>query len=102
MTLSYSLGRRGSLTVCGGLPGATQSFQVPQAALVADERVIKGSYMGSAVPSRDIPKLVDLVLDGALPIAKLRSDVLGFDRLNAGFDKLSDGHGVRQVLKCKA
>jgi alcohol dehydrogenase len=102
MSLSYSLGKRGSLTVCGGLPGATQTFQLPQAALVADERVIKGSYMGSAVPSRDIPKLVDLVLDGALPIAKLRSDVIGFDRLNAGFDKLSDGHGVRQVLKCKA
>ncbi len=101
MSLSYSLGRRGSLTVCGGLPGATQSFQLPQAALVAEERVIKGSYMGSAVPSRDIPKLVDLVLDGALPIAKLRSDVLGFDRLNAGFDKLADGIGVRQVLKCK-
>ena len=71
---------------------------MPSAALVADERVIKGSYMGSAVPSRDIPKLVDLVLDGSLPIGKLRTDVIGFADLNAGFDKLAAGEGVRQVL----
>ncbi len=98
MTLAYAIGRRGSTTVCAGLPAATATFPMPQAALVADERVIKGSYMGSAVPSRDIPKLVDGVLDGTLPIARLRSDVIGFDDLNAGFDRLADGLGVRQVL----
>ena len=100
MTLAYSIGRRGSTTVCGGLPSATATFPMPSAALVADERVIKGSYMGSAVPSRDIPKLVDLVLAGQMPIDKLRTDVIGFDGLNAGFDRLADGCGVRQVLQC--
>jgi alcohol dehydrogenase len=100
MTLAYSLGRRGSMTVCGGLPPHGAAFPMPSAALVADERVIKGSYMGSSVPSRDIPKLVDLALGGQLPIARLRTDIIGFDELNAGFDKLAAGEGVRQVLKC--
>ena len=100
MTLAYKIGRRGSTTVCGGLPSATATFPMPSAALVADERVIKGSYMGSSVPSRDIPKLVGLVLDGRMPIQKLRTDVIGFSELNAGFDRLADGEGVRQVLKC--
>jgi alcohol dehydrogenase len=100
MKLVYAIGRRGSTTVCGGLPSATATFPMPQSALVADERVIKGSYMGSSVPARDIPKLVGLVMAGTLPIARLRSDVIGFDGLNAGFDHLADGDGVRQVLKC--
>ena len=68
--------------------------------MVADERVIKGSYMGSAVPERDIPRFVSLFLDGKLPVDRLRSDVIGFDQLNAGFDRLADGLGVRQILKC--
>jgi alcohol dehydrogenase len=101
MTLAYALGKRGSTTVCAGLPAATATFPVPQAALVADERVIKGSYMGSAVPARDIPRLVSGVLAGTLPIARLRSAVIGFDDLNAAFDRLADGDGVRQVLQCK-
>jgi alcohol dehydrogenase len=100
MSLVYAIGRRGSTTVCAGLPAHTATFPMPSAALVADERVIKGSYMGSAVPLRDIPRLVNLVLDGSLPIRKLRTDVIGFDGLNAGFDRLADGHGVRQVLQC--
>lgn len=100
MSLAYSLGRRGSMTVCGGLPPHAAAFPMPTAALVADERVIKGSYMGSSVPSRDIPKLVGLTLNGQLPIARLRSDIIGFGELNAGFDKLADGEGVRQVLRC--
>ena len=56
--------------------------------------------MGSAVPERDIPRFVSLFLDGKLPVDRLRSDVIGFDQLNAGFDRLADGLGVRQILKC--
>ncbi len=100
MTLAYGIGRRGGTTVCAGLPGHAATFPMPSAALVADERVIKGSYMGSAVPSRDIPRFVALFLDGRLPIDRLRSDVIGFDQLNAGFDRLADGEGVRQILQC--
>lgn len=99
MNLAYGVGRRGSTTVCAGLPGHTAAFAMPSAALVADERVIKGSYMGSAVPERDIPRFVELFLSGKLPVDRLRSDVIGFDDLNAGFDRLADGQGVRQILQ---
>ncbi len=99
MSLAYAIGRRGSTTICAGLPGHTATFPLPSAALVSDERVIKGSYMGSADPERDIPRFVELFLGGKLPVDKLRSDVIGFDGLNAGFDRLADGQGVRQILK---
>src|SRR5262245_23767460 len=71
MTLAYAIGRRGSTTICAGLPSHTATFAVPSAALVADERVIKGSYMGSAVPSRDIPRFIDLFLQGRMPVDRL-------------------------------
>jgi alcohol dehydrogenase len=102
MSLAYGIGRRGSTTVCAGLPGHAATFAMPSAALVADERVIKGSYMGSADPERDIPRFVSLFLDGKLPVDRLRSDVIGFDGLNAGFDRLADGKGVRQILQPRA
>ena len=58
--------------------------------------------MGSAVPTRDIPDFVDKFLRGKLPVDRLLTDQIGFDDLNAGFDRLDHGVGVRQVLKCTA
>jgi alcohol dehydrogenase len=99
---AYEMGSRGSTLVCVGLPPATATFAFGAAAMVADERVIKGSYMGSSDPSRDIPILVGMFLEGKLAIGRLRSDEIGFDDLNSAFDRLDDGQGVRQVLKCSA
>lgn len=84
--------------ICAGLPPTTATFEYVPSALVGDERVIKGSYMGSSVPQRDIPKYIDHFLAGRLPIDRLRTHEIGFDELNLGFDRLDDGVGVRQVL----
>lgn len=100
MKSAYEIGSRGSTLVCVGLPPANATFSFGAAALVADERVIKGSYMGSADPTRDIPILIEMFLEGRLAIGRLRSDEIGFDDLNSAFDRLDDGKGVRQVLKC--
>ncbi len=50
------------------------------------------------MPATDIPKYVDMYLKGRLPVDKLRSDHIGFDRLNEGFDLLREGGVVRQIL----
>lgn len=102
MKSAYEMGSRGSTLVCVGLPPATAAFSFGAAAMVADERVIKGSYMGSADPSRDIPILIGAFLEGKLAVNRLRSDEIGFDDLNKAFDRLDEGQGVRQVLKCSA
>lgn len=102
MTSAYEMGSRGSTLVCVGLPAAAATFPVKVAAMVADERVIKGSYMGSSDPARDIPTLIGAFLEGRLAVNRLRSDDIGFDDLNLAFDRLDDGLGVRQVLRCSA
>jgi alcohol dehydrogenase len=100
MQLAYSVGRRGNVTICAGLPPQTATFPLPSAAMVADERVIKGSYMGSAVPARDIPLYADAFISGQLPVDRLRTGEIGFQDLNRAFDDLDDGLGVRQILNC--
>jgi alcohol dehydrogenase len=102
MQTAYAISARGSTTVSVGLPQPSQLFSFAHSALVSDERTIKGSYMGSCVPKRDIPRFIALFKRGKLPIDKLRSGTVGFDGLNAGFDKLADGAVLRQVLVPKA
>lgn len=68
------------------------------AAMVSDERTVQGSYMGSCSPRRDIPRAINLYLQGKLPVDRLRSGTLGFDGINAGFDRLAEGSAARQIL----
>jgi alcohol dehydrogenase len=65
---------------------------------VAEERRLVGSYMGSAVPRRDIPRLMNLHAAGLLPVEALQSGRFRLDTINAGFDALSDGQPGRQLL----
>ena len=95
---AYSMLRRGGLVVVAGLPEAKQTFSVPIAAMVSDERGVRGSYMGSCVPHRDLPILLDLYRQGRLPVNRLRSASVTLDTINEGFDRLARGEAVRDVL----
>jgi alcohol dehydrogenase len=48
MELALRITRRGGTTVTASLPHPTHQFNVPHTSLVADERVVRGSYVGSA------------------------------------------------------
>ncbi len=96
--LAYGITRRGGTTVTAGLPPPTASFAIPGVNLVAEERTVKGSYIGTCVPVRDIPRYLDLYRQGRLPVDKLLSGRLALDEINDGFDRLHDGQAVRQVV----
>src|SRR5262249_25762144 len=53
--LAYQITGRGGTMVTAGLPGPAQRLAIPLAELVATEKAVRGSYMGSASPRRDIP-----------------------------------------------
>ena len=71
---------------------------MPSTHLVAEERTIKGSYIGTCVPSRDLPRYIDLYRAGKLPVNKLMSGKMKLDEINEGFDLLHEGKAVRQVI----
>ncbi|MND87689.1 putative alcohol dehydrogenase D [compost metagenome] len=67
--------------------------------LVGEERTLKGSYIGTCVPLRDIPRFIALYRDGRLPVNRLLSGRLSLEQINEGFDRLHDGSAVRQVIE---
>jgi alcohol dehydrogenase len=86
------------VTVTVGLPAPDQQLEIPAVSLVAEEKTLRGSYLGSAVPARDIPRFVALHQAGRLPVDRLLTDRLDLDEVNAGFDRLARGEAVRQAI----
>jgi alcohol dehydrogenase len=96
---AWRVTRRGGMTVTAGLPPPDAAFALPAVALVAEERTLKGSYIGTCVPSRDIPRYIELFRQGRLPVDRLLSGRLALDDINTGFDRLASGEAVRQVIE---
>jgi alcohol dehydrogenase len=95
---AYGITRRGGTTVAVGMPGPEARVTLPQLSLAAEERVLKGSYMGSCVASRDIPRYIELFRSGRLPVDRLMSERVRPDQLNEAFDRLAEGVTVRQIV----
>ncbi|MDQ0668187.1 alcohol dehydrogenase [Pseudomonas sp. W2I6] len=91
--------KRGGMTVTAGLPPPGSALSVNVVQLVGEERTLKGSYIGTCVPIRDIPRFIELYRDGRLPVDRLLSGRLKLDDINEGFDRLHDGSAVRQVIE---
>lgn len=98
MELAYRVTRRGGTTVTAGLPHPDARWALQHVNLTAEERTVKGSYVGSCVPPRDMPRYIDLYRRGRLPVNKLMSDHITLDQINEGFDRLASGHTVRQII----
>ncbi|MGV9719594.1 alcohol dehydrogenase catalytic domain-containing protein [Nocardia beijingensis] len=88
----------GGTTVTVGLPAPDARASISPLALVAQGRSIVGSYLGSAVPSRDIPEYVRMWRAGRLPVERLVSAHVGLDEINRAMDELAAGHALRQVI----
>ena len=98
LELAWAATARGGTTVSAGLSHPDRTMALRHLTLVAEERTLKGSYHGSAVPARDIPRYIDWYLAGELPVQHLLSERLRLEDLNEAFDSLADGRSVRQVL----
>jgi alcohol dehydrogenase len=95
---AWAVTARGGTTVAIGLPHPSQELRVPAAQLVGEARTLVGSYLGGAVPERDLPRLLDLWRAGRLPVERLHTTSLPLEQVNEAMDALADGRTVRQVL----
>lgn len=98
LEFAYKVTRRGGMTVTVGLPASSQNLMTPVWHLVAEERTLKGSYLGSCVPRRDIGRFVSLYRNGRLPVDQLLTGRLPLEQINEGFDRLHRGEAIRQVI----
>lgn len=99
---AVAMTRRGGTTVTAGLPPPGAALPVNVVALVGEERTLKGSYIGTCVPARDIPRYVALYRAGRLPVDRLVSGYLTLADINRGFDDLHAGRAVRQIVRFDA
>jgi len=88
----------GGRTVTVGLPHPDARLALAPAALVGEGRSLVGSYLGSAVPSRDIPRYADMWRQGRLDVGVLVSSRIRLDDVAAGMDALAEGTALRQIV----
>ncbi len=99
MELACRITRRGGTTVTAGLPPPDATLALSLVNLVAEERTVRGSYIGACVPARDIPRYIGLYRRGRLPVDRLMTGRLSLDTINEGFDQLREGKVVRQAIE---
>ncbi|GEK22237.1 alcohol dehydrogenase catalytic domain-containing protein [Cellulomonas xylanilytica] len=88
----------GGTTVTVGLPAPDARASVSPLTLTAEARTVVGSYLGSAVPARDIPLYVDLWRSGRLPLERLVSSRITLHDLDVAMDRLAAGGELRQLI----
>lgn len=98
LEFTYNATARGGKTVTAGLPHPSKMMQFAPVKLVAEERTLQGSYLGSCVPARDIPAYIALYQSGRLPVDKLMTHKLRLQEVNEGFERLAKGEAIRQVI----
>jgi S-(hydroxymethyl)mycothiol dehydrogenase len=59
---------------------------------------LKSSWYGDCLPTRDFPMLVDLHLQGRLPLEKFVSETITLDDVEAAFAKMHRGEVLRSVV----
>lgn len=96
---AYRAGRRGGRIVTVGLPNLAERLDLPAVSLVAEGKTLIGSYMGSSIPQRDIPRYIALWRAGRLPVEELLTSVGPLTDINALLDALADGRAIRQIVR---
>lgn len=99
LDLAYQITKRGGTTTTAGLANPAHTLSLSPVRLVAEERTLKGSYVGSCVPSRDIPRFIELYQRGRLAVDKLWTSSGSLDEINEGFDALNEGRTIRHIVR---
>jgi Zn-dependent alcohol dehydrogenase len=98
LSAAYAATRRGGRIVTVGLPPPSDLIAVSAVSLVGEGKTLMGSYMGSSIPKRDIPRYIALWRAGRLPVEHLLSGISGLSDINRMMDELASGRVIRQII----
>lgn len=84
-------------TVVSTATSSADDFEIPPGALTQGKRLV-GNVGGSLRPSIDIPRFARLAVSGRLPLHKLVSDTYSLRQLDAAFEAMDEGSGIRNVI----
>lgn len=81
-----------------GVPTPEMRLEMPLLDFFGRGGSLKSSWYGDCLPERDFPMLVDLHLQGRLPLEKFVSERIGIDAVEAAFDAMKAGSVLRSVV----
>jgi len=95
---AYAAVRRGGTVVAVGLPAEGLTADLPASDLPRDEKIVTGSFYGSCSPQVDMPRLLDLYMEGRLPLDRLVSRTYELEDINDAFAAMNSGEVARAVI----
>ena len=81
-----------------GVPTPEMKLELPLLDVFGRGGALKSSWYGDCLPSRDFPMLVDLHLQGRLPLDKFVSETIGLGDIEEAFAKMGRGEVLRSVV----
>src|SRR6266702_283505 len=81
-----------------GVPTPDMRLELPLLDFFGRGGALKSSWYGDCLPSRDFPMLVDLHLQGRLPLEKFVSETIALDKVEDAFAKMQRGEVLRSVV----
>lgn len=80
-----------------GVAGRGEALAIIPRNLITGRRVQGGSF-GGARGRTDVPKLVDLYMDGKIDLDGFVSHTITLDEVNTGFERMEAQDGIRSVI----
>jgi S-(hydroxymethyl)mycothiol dehydrogenase len=93
----YSRDLAGTVVLVG-VPTPDMRLEMPLLDFFGRGGALKSSWYGDCLPSRDFPMLIDLHLQGRLPLDKFVSEKIGIGDVEAAFEKMHRGEVLRSVV----
>lgn len=90
--------RAGGLTIIAGMPSFTDVVSIPAVQFLFGKS-IKATIHGDIVAPVDIPRYVDLFMEGTFPIDKLITRTYRLDEINEAFEAIERGEVIRSVVR---
>jgi S-(hydroxymethyl)mycothiol dehydrogenase len=81
-----------------GVPNPTVTVELPLIEVFGRGGALKSSWYGDCLPSRDFPLLIDLFLQGRLPLDAFVSERISLDEVEKAFAKMHHGEVLRSVV----
>jgi S-(hydroxymethyl)glutathione dehydrogenase/alcohol dehydrogenase len=94
---AFSMLRRGGTATVIGMIPLGQSVEIPGVELLFEKK-LQGSNMGSNRFRVDMPRYIELYLQGRLKLDELVSRRIKLDEVNDGFDAMKTGELARSVI----
>jgi S-(hydroxymethyl)mycothiol dehydrogenase len=81
-----------------GVPDPAMRIELPMIDFFGRGGALKPSWYGDCLPERDFPMLIDLYLQGRLPLDAFVSETIALDKVEEAFEKMERGEVLRSVV----